>query len=301
MQLHSGDPAVNKFHGTDGLLEKLESLGTKLKKQLNKLDDFTIEELLSVLDMNHRLGRATGSESGWTPADSTKLIKLIGRVFRNHQQQLSKLGVEHVLDAWAEFVHPGDQIVSFNWDLVHEYGLWKRKLWHFLDGYGFEKPFHCSLEWNSQIVIYKLHGSILWFQFRKSDSSPNAYRAYDFFPGAQVPDWAGFTNEESGFLVMLPTYFKKIPGYMSLLPLWDAAGDAISRADEMIVIGYSLNPADYLSRYLIANGLRKNTKLRQIKIISPSDVHWSAFAEALGKKILPISKTFEDWIVAPSA
>jgi hypothetical protein len=36
-----------------------------------------------------------------------------------------------VLAAWADILNPGNVVLNFNWDLLHEATLWRAGKWHF--------------------------------------------------------------------------------------------------------------------------------------------------------------------------
>jgi len=40
------------------------------------------------------------------------------------------------LNSWTELLKPGDTIITFNWDILHESVLWRAGKWNFADGYG---------------------------------------------------------------------------------------------------------------------------------------------------------------------
>lgn len=108
-----------------------------------------------------------------------KLMGMIADAFQWHQYNLRKdqtrfSKIEQVLKNWASVLVAGDTLITFNWDLLHEYGLWAAKKWHYADGYGFPcedapKGVH------SPVKILKLHGSVNWAQRDEVDVCPSRW------------------------------------------------------------------------------------------------------------------------------
>ena len=137
-----------------------------------------LEKLFTLLDICHLgVGPAELRPSDW-PLTRLKVMRLIVEDFQWQEWQFQgqiiharhPFGLEidrtfalSVLAAWVDTLKPGDTIISFNWDLLHEAALWRAGKWHFADGYGF----HCRdapEAVHSQIKILKLHGSVNWAQ-----------------------------------------------------------------------------------------------------------------------------------------
>ena len=78
------------------------------------------------------------------PPTVTTLGKSLPTGFLEYQYDLYKstwgtgarIGmVRKVSEAWARLVRPGDVIITFNWDILHEVILWPSGLWSYRDGY----------------------------------------------------------------------------------------------------------------------------------------------------------------------
>src|SRR5882724_1588405 len=71
-----------------------------------------------------------------------------------------------LLSLFIEQLAPDDAIITFNYDLVVETALYKRRLWNPSDGYGLEfkgtETVSESSKFKTQICLYKLHGSLNW-------------------------------------------------------------------------------------------------------------------------------------------
>jgi hypothetical protein len=144
---------------------------------------------------------------------------------------------------------PEDTLITFNYDLVVETALYNRGLWNPSDGYGIELqglPRVCeSKKFPTLIPLYKLHGSLNW------DHSALQLR---FFYDNGSPIFPGYLEDERPSLSvkyqgkhagnwMMPSFIKEFsaPG---LLSVWTKAFEAVQRAEEVVVIGYSLPEAD---------------------------------------------------------
>ena len=92
------------------------------------------------------------------------------------------------LKSWTDLLKPGDTIISFNWDLLHESALWRAGKWHFADGYGFPAR-DAPKDTRSPTKVLKLHGSVNWAQKSDDDLTPEIEHKRDFFPGAGPSDF----------------------------------------------------------------------------------------------------------------
>jgi len=169
-------------------------------------------------------------------------------------------------------VPPADTIISFNYDLSLELELKRAGTWEASDGYGFDLGI-CSLP-KSSVKLLKLHGSTNWvdllfegargFSQGNGDSlGPRPVFPWGLdhlgYPGIKDPRWRQGGVERAGSMV-LPSRNKKYHVSTSINPreregfwnlLWGQAADALRRADEIIIIGYSLPAADSRARALL--------------------------------------------------
>ena len=159
-----------------------------------------------------------------------------------------------LLEAFVDCLSEGDVVITFNYDLVVDSELWRRRKWNPRNGYGptFNSP-GISQEASkvpTRFRIYKLHGSLNWssrgpfegpltlqgfyedgkpiFPGYLADESPPPYGRYQ---GGQAPCW------------VMPSFIKKFD-VPELLTVWGLAQEAIKASEEVIVIGYSLPEAD---------------------------------------------------------
>jgi hypothetical protein len=207
--------------------------------------------------------------------------------------------VRKVSEAWASLVRPGDVIITFNWDILHEVILWPSALWSYRDGYGFRCATQGEGEDPSKILILKLHGSVNWVQ--EDETNPVAYIADvpDFFHDPR--DWGTQprypeAQADSGRKLILPTYLKDVSSNVALLNVWTKAHRLVTEAREMVVVGYSLNPVDHSARLLFGTALSQNSALEHVTVVSPDAGEWEDFLGRINKQVIPIREKFEDWV-----
>jgi hypothetical protein len=235
-----------------------------------------------------------------------KVIGMINWALLLHQDRLrdrSEHGnrVALVLKRWTDELRPGETIISFNWDILHETAFWQANKWHYADGYGF-RCVEASANIRSPIRMLKLHGSVNWAQRDEDDCEPSIEHRDTFFPGANDRPGsnlksAGQWNE--GRYLIIPSYLKNVSTNRLLLKLWNQASDALVAASEVIVIGFQLHRADALARQLLAAALLRNEREFSIRVVSPpgSTDQWDDFCYGIGRGLRRVRRTFEEWVL----
>jgi len=270
-----------------------------------------LEELFTLLDLaggNTELGL---SDVDWQDL-RPKLILCIWDAFLQHEYDFQRKppadpSASKVLEKWAAHVQGGDTLITLNWDLLHEAALFPRK-WHWADGYGFPAP-DAPAGISSPTKMLKLHGSVNWAQKDEQDGQPSIEYKADFFPDSQDSEdtyLKGGSQRSGGRPLIIPSYVKDISGNRLLLSLWNQASDALAAATEVVVIGYSLPPADALARHLLASALLRNPNSLEIVIVAPDPLAgfwknlrdpWEEFCERIGRRRRRVAKKFEDWVL----
>ncbi len=92
----------------------------------------------------------------------------------------------------------------------------------------------------------------------------------------------------------MPSYLKDLSANRLLLRLWVQAGAALSQAEYLTVIGYSLNEADEPARHLLGAALDRNQDLREMLVVARE-----RFCSRFTKRYRPICAKFEDWVRKP--
>jgi hypothetical protein len=275
-----------------------------------------LEKLFTLLDLG-RLG--VGPEelrrADW-PLTKEKVMRLIAADFQWQEQmfqgqivyanypfglEIDQAFAQSVLTAWVDTLNPGDSIVSFNWDLLHESALWRGGKWHFADGYGFRCR-DSPEDVRSPIKFLKLHGSVNWAQESPLDVVAEVEHKQDYFKGA-TDDRQTYSKRAGrwnmGRNLIVPSYMKDISGNRLLLRLWNQARIALREADEIFVIGFSLNDADVAARELFATALDQKDPAPRLVVIAPEQYQWDMFCRYnLRIKQERIRMRFEDWITS---
>jgi hypothetical protein len=249
------------------------------------------------------------------PLIRLKIMRLIAEYFQWQEWQFQRqviherhqFGLEvdrtqslKVLAAWVDTLQSGDTLISFNWDLLHEAALWRAGKWHFADGYGFQCR-DAPEAARSAIKILKLHGSVNWAQSSPLDVVAEIEHKRDFFEGADDDSQTYRKRSGSwnmGRHLIVPSYMKDPSANRLFLRLWSQARIALREADEVIVIGFSLNPADAAARELFATAFDQRSPPPRLMIVSPEQPQWDSFCHYnLCIEQERIRKRFENWIM----
>ena len=154
-----------------------------------------------------------------------------------------------LLRLFVEQLDSSDTLITFNYDLVVKIALYKKELWNPSDGYGIDfaarRRDSASGKFRTQIPLYKLHRSLNW--------DPSALRLEYFYDGGS-PIFPGYLKDEQPRLPvqyqgkhhgnwMMPSFVKDF-SVTGLMDVWTQAFEAMRRAEEIVVIGYSLPKED---------------------------------------------------------
>ena len=308
---------VNTREIASRVLDKLNQaeffFNRNIVRDLNKVSN--LEELLTYLELYHSFPGTAFAWNPWDATDSAGIRRLITEKFLGYQYDLNNLvwgtdpvptsipihlaRLRRISDAWMKLIMPGDAIVTFNWDILHEIILWKAGLWSYRDGYGFQCGDQGKMEAATKVVVLKLHGSVNWVQENESNPVREIADVASFF--VKSKDWeprdhSSQAQRDSGRKLVLPTYLKDISSNKVLLDIWTTSHMLLSKARELIVVGYSLNRADHPARLLFGTALSENRGLTRITIVSPEATAWDNFLSQMSKPMHRITQTFEDWV-----
>ena len=150
------------------------------------------------------------------------------------------------MDRFLRKIVSNDEVITFNYDLIVEKGLFDLGIWKPRDGYGIffdDLPTIVKSHMDeSQVTIHKLHGSLNWssnfsLRFFYDDNEP-------IFPGYLRDGSSGhqYQGKHSGNW-MLPSFIQQFT-VPELIGCWDRAFRAMRDADEIVIIGYSLPKED---------------------------------------------------------
>jgi len=228
---------------------------------------------------------------------------------------------EIIAGAYSRFfdiLEAGDVIITLNYDVLCEQGLWNKRKWTFLDGYGFKKEKEDLMDKDkvhlytqaeeSQIKVLKLHGSVNWAgDYDKDGIILNDLQRY--FHGYSGNDYERATGDQTITLV-LPSYLTSYIKRKFILEIWRQARECIINCDQLYFIGYSLSDIDSALQYMLYDAISSNQKLNKgdiyvidnqssdgtFEFFYKKDISMK-FNKFLNGKYTFINKAFEDWIM----
>jgi len=137
--------------------------------------------------------------------------------------------------------------------------------------YGFYGNHSSQLADSGKIPLYKLHGSLNWSfcPLCGEISEHNEKVAHLLFRQKNTINCENCHGENSQAIIIAPTLYKSY-NISRLNNVWDSAALAISRADRLFFIGYSLAPADTSIIAMVKRSLNAPQKEREVVVINPN-------------------------------
>jgi NAD-dependent SIR2 family protein deacetylase len=188
-----------------------------------------------------------------------------------------------------EDVNPRHEIsvITFNYDLAFEYTVFRNRASQSDSEskphveYGFKKA---QSQIPSCVRLYKLHGSLNWGWCETCkqiipwaledylESHPLVEGDYGFMleVGSDiktVPHRLGHVVQQNPLII--PPVATKIQHCQQLAGMWRNAASALEKAENIVVIGYSLPPSDHFFHTLYALGTAGSTVLRKLWVFNP--------------------------------
>lgn len=233
----------------------------------------------------------------------------------------------HSQGAWAVYsrfvkhlVASESVVITFNYDMLLERILAEEHTndWHMVDGYGIDIPLtdeafpthtasksttEVSQAWRSKVLLLKLHGSINWgVPTIALDKGNKIYRRRsgggDCMLHRKVPHPGGLPLILHFEPVIVPPIVDKSQwlGNQTFRYLWNMANQAIQEAKEIIFIGYSLPPTDFMAEFMFRQAKMGQSQRRTI-LIDPnaSKLVEERYRLIFGSDVIPIDKTFQQW------
>jgi hypothetical protein len=279
-------------HPTDVNIEELLTFASCDASHLDAQDSIVLQD-------REKARRLVGAQDTLRKVESVIVMVLF-----QAQRECMQRG-DWVHDSLAERVGIQDAVISYNYDLLFDYALWKARKAS-SDHYGI--PFigaHDGTPGLSHLEEYvrepsiqpdppegaegvqvlKLHGSLNWLGFEHVDP---------FQPGPEVfylrnatgisfgSDlwWRGFgpvRNDGTGEtrclrpIIVPPTFAKDLWKGSLMGTLWSKALTALQECKRVVVIGLSLRDADYQTRWLLRTSLTiGRPRDVEIDIVNPS-------------------------------
>jgi hypothetical protein len=151
-------------------------------------------------------------------------------------------------------------VITLNYDVALERALAKTGSWDISTGYGFTAFPHRPA---SATTIYKLHGSVNWFQMPMQENPPPLMFSrdlkllgYDDLTDPRVGG-KGMGINNAGTLI-LPDPNKQFYWKRFWAPLWSAAAAQLRQAREVYIHGYSMPASDLKARELLFENVKRD-------------------------------------------
>ena len=220
-----------------------------------------VEELLSQMDVNEKLFRASRQyEGGFRKGDlkhlqNTMLLKISDWFHELSENARQNKPNVRWLEAFRDHVWRNDiSIISFNWDLILEELLFGKSLNP--ESYGF------SLGSLTRPMLIKPHGSLNWFKddcgrhigddkrFLLCGTGPNSVYAFTKFRAPKTR-----VGREYAPFIVPPVYLKNFnqPVFRTL---WQNCTRLLSTADKVVFLGYSMPAADLHAHFIMRCGFQ---------------------------------------------
>lgn len=185
--------------------------------------------------------------------------------------------------------------ISMNYDIVLDKAI--RAAGYGLE-YGFYGKHSDHFESREKIPLYKLHGSLNWSlcPLCGEISEHEEKVAHLLFKEKNVITCLNCRVENSQAVIIAPTLYKSYK-ISRLQNIWDSAGGAISHSDRLVIIGYSLAPADTSIIATIKRALNTENKDREIIVINPNKRACERYSQILGNKCRIIRGAFTGQII----
>jgi hypothetical protein len=252
--------------------QRFKDQATGATKEL--LSDQNPEVVLSFLDLCGEV-RNVG-EAGEASAARDGFLRCLEYFFQaKHFDDSKNRWRRDYLRPVLDDLHPGDAVITLNWDTtiertLYEDGGWAR--WNPVAGYGFHKelckgldnsgirphgPLPTELNVPSEVRVLKLHGSVGWYE---------AGGDQVYFSKAYFLNWFQFSERgeplslfdplapsigpEHHAVWAYPSFLKRFRG-KEMRQVWQLADEALRQAERVEVWGYSLPESDSAVRVLL--------------------------------------------------
>ena len=253
----------------------------------SELDINNVESIFTAFEMAKILNRFPRREAAEIDGMIQALKKVIAKTLETTLRFPVQSGRIHSPAPYDKFVkllrqleqeskpQQSISILTFNYDIAMDYAL---QIGGFDVNYG--------LRDGDKIPLLKLHGSLNWTKSVDTDAII-PYGVLPFLSTRQLQIWPETrwvtipmssslrdldqgTRRVTGEPLIVPPTWNKGDSHKSLTQIWARAAQALSQAENIFVIGYSLPPSDAFFRYLYALGTAGDVLLKRFWVFDPA-------------------------------
>jgi hypothetical protein len=224
-----------------------------------------------------------------------QLILLLGEYFLwRHGEDAEHPERRFYLRDFLDRLRPGDVVITLNWDSTIERTLLELGRWSPVDGYGFtrhlradgvqpQKRLPSILAAKSDVRVLKLHGSVGWRSGNNHELMFDNLWLQFLLPASLVETIvdadARLFADTLPHALAYPSYLKRFENRF-ILEIWHRADQALRRADEVEIWGYSL-PASDSAVGVLLQSLRARAREEKIRpeVYNPNPEHRDRFRQ----------------------
>jgi hypothetical protein len=229
------------------------------------LKGIDVEEVFTFLSERNRAPRTSIQFQAYTKKVWEALLSEIGQVFARFRPNVDTRRVFRTF--WKNHVRHWDTIVSFNYDVVFEYSLPYRCVWHYaaVDSTDRSRP----------LRILKPHGSINWEETDGEISVEDDPVSFPIMPIIVAPTHLKFigtgeTVVENGAAT------QPVVGYLNqsahMADIWGAMENAMREAKGFVFVGYSFPSSDLYFSSVLRSALAVRKSHPFVVIVNPDSM-----------------------------
>lgn len=250
-----------------------------------------IEDFLNLVEMGELFNEEFIGSTLWSPIKLRKVkqktLGIVTKYLWNRIQEKSRL--LPLYNFSKRLLKHGNVIITFNWDLTVE-RAWNDKAGDTLQ---IKYSFPGDRKGND-LYLLKPHGSIDWFRKKDLKGLPAANKVeslghsslcyYPFFRLGKDPDLIKVPP------VIVPPIWNKDFRSKFLRDTWVSVYRALSQAEDLHILGYSLPKEDQFARFVLRRALRNNLlRVRDgkkgrlhMRVVNPDNAVEGTFSRLVG-------------------
>lgn len=234
-----------------------------------------IEQFITLLDLKIIQFEKTNKSIGKKFRKiSNQIISQIIKLFGTDKISIDNLEDNPLLKDFISSIPSGSTILTLNYDVALDQGLYLSNRWHPKGGYLSGGEFGDENKDRDKILLLKLHGSINFFKndhfhVNKRKNKDLYYTTIEISPKF-FPKISSNLNINKGGApdALMMSYVKKFNTFA--YNFWDKAIEDLKQSDKLVVIGCSLRDEDTFLKFALRHfGEKDNTDKFKIYIVDP--------------------------------